>query len=363
MRTKTRLQREQDRQRAPFTILSCRETFIQRLLAERIVIITAGKFHLFAQILQFPILIFVYLLLTLETGSGKTTQLPQYCAEALEDGRLHGVSTANAGKQATLGVHEPSPAGATTASASSMTYCTQPRKFAARSIARRVSEEFDGTSRGPSVGYTVGGAGDSKRGSRIVFCTDAMLVRKAQRDPLLQDISVLIIDEAHERSLYTDIVLGIAKNLLAQRDNFYVVVASATIEPAAFLNFFFGNLSPLPQPLKVPGRVYEIKLLYRPPATKSTGKIFNLIASHIVPQTQQALNEFKEGHVLVFLPGQGDITKALKAFEKLNLKGVHALPLYGGLDEVDQDKVMNFDKNNTGMRMVVFCTNGTCLML
>lgn len=242
-----------------------------------------------------------------------------------------------------------------------MTYCTQPRKFAARSIAKRVGEEFDGTAQGPSVGYTVGGGAENKRGSRIVFCTDAMLVRQAQNDTQLRDISCLIIDEAHERCLYTDIVLGIAKNLLSQRSNFYVVVASATIEPAVFLNFFFGNLSPMPGPLRVPGRVYDIDLVYKP--ADATIRVCDLITAHVVPQTKQALRDYPAGHMLVFLQGQKEIEKALRAFNALNLKNVLALPLYSGLEDTDQDKVMNFDQKFPAQRMVVFCTNGTNVCL
>lgn len=243
-----------------------------------------------------------------------------------------------------------------------MTYCTQPRKFAARSIAKRVGEEFDGSALGPSVGYTVGGNSENKRGSRIMFCTDAMLVRKAQSDPLLQDISALIIDEAHERCLYTDIVLGIAKNLLAQRSDFYVVVASATIEPAVFLNFFLGNRTPTPTALKVPGRLFAIDLVHKPSAvslsTSTALRGFELITAHVVPQTKQALKDYPEGHILVFLQGQKEIEKALKAFNDLNIKNVLAFPLYSGLEEIDQDKVMNFDQKFPQQRMVVFCTNG-----
>lgn len=155
---KDQAQRDQERARAGLPILQSKEEFTRRLQEEKVLVVTAA------------------------TGSGKTTQLPQYCAEAFDGG---------------------------------LVVCTQPRLVAATSIARRVAEEYDGNSVGYSVGYVVGGGGKA-RGDKILFMTDAALVKESQKDAQLRHVRVLIIDEAHERNLNTDLVIGIAK-LLRQR--------------------------------------------------------------------------------------------------------------------------------------------------
>ncbi|CAF4795044.1 unnamed protein product, partial [Rotaria socialis] len=144
----------------------------------------------------------------------------------------------------------------------SLVVCTQPRVVAALSLANRVAEEYDGKSVGESVGYQVGNA-NRATGTRIMFMTDAALIRESQRDPSLKRIRVLIIDEAHERSLNTDIVIGMSKLLLQQRpDDFYVVIASATINPTRFLQFFDR---PQSKPLEVKGRVFPVTCIEKPP--------------------------------------------------------------------------------------------------
>ncbi|KAL0216131.1 hypothetical protein P9112_008315 [Eukaryota sp. TZLM1-RC] len=144
-----------------------------------------------------------------ETGSGKTTQLPQfsaeYCFKKFGKGNFKVV-------------------------------CTQPRAIAAFSLADFIAMEYDGTQPGNNVGYKVGQK--NVNGEEIILTTDGSLIRKAAKDLLLSDVKVLIIDEAHERSLDTDIVLGIAKLILQQRDDFRVIIASATIDPTPFLQFF-----------------------------------------------------------------------------------------------------------------------------
>ena len=229
-------QRMKDWMKAQLPILPYRSEFCQRLEDEHMLVVTA------------------------ETGSGKSTQLPQYAAEHF----------------------------------GSLVVCTQPRVVAALSLARRVAEEYDGTSVGESVGYQVGNA---KRvaGSSIMFMTDAALIRESQRDPSLKHISVLIIDEAHERSLNTDIVLGVAKRLLEQRlKDFYVVIASATIDPTRFLQFFDR---PTNIPLEVTGRVFPVTTANKslPPDCSDQ----KLIETHIVPSIVE-LYAHHEGHTLVF---------------------------------------------------------------
>jgi HrpA-like RNA helicase len=284
-------QRMKDWEKAQLPIFSCRSEFCQRLERERMLVVTA------------------------ETGSGKSTQLPQYAAEYF----------------------------------GSLVVCTQPRVVAALSLARRVAEEYDGTSVGESVGYKVGNA-NRVVGSSIMFMTDAALIRDSQRDPSLKHIRVLIIDEAHERSLNTDIVLGIAKLLLAQRPNdFYVVIASATIDPARFLDYFDRQKS---KPLEVKGRLFPVKEINKPPPSGCSDQ--KLIETHIIPSVVENY-PLHEGHILVFLPGQGEIERALKMFKSKLPDDCIALPLYGSQSPEEQEKVIKF--NEKGKRMVVFCTN------
>ena len=284
-------QRLKDWEKAQLPIFSCRSEFCQRLQAERVLVVTA------------------------ETGSGKSTQLPQYAAEHFGP----------------------------------LVVCTQPRVVAALSLARRVAEEYDGQSVGESVGYKVGHA-NCVVGSRIMYMTDAALIRDSQRDPSLKHIRVLIIDEAHERSLNTDIVLGIAKLLLAQRpDDFYVVIASATIDPARFLQFFDRSQH---SPLAVKGRVFPVRETNEPPPPDCSEQ--KLIETHIIPSIVKLYSQNK-GHTLVFLPGQGEIERTLRIFKSKLPDDCIALPLYGSQSPDEQEKVIKFNEKNK--RMVVFCTN------
>lgn len=280
-----------DWEKAQLPILACRAAFCNRLQDEHVLVVTA------------------------ETGSGKSTQLPQYAAQHF----------------------------------GALVVCIQPRVVAALSLARRVAEEYDGTAVGASVGYKVGHA-NSVAGSQIMFMTDAALIRESQRDPILKHVSVLIAEEAHERSLNTDIVLGIAKLILAQRSkDFYVVIASATIDPARFLHFFDR---PNSKSLEVKGRVFPVTSSNKPPPSNCSDQ--NLIEKHVVPSVLE-LYARHQGHTLIFLPGQGEIERALKMFKSRLPDDCIAYPLYGSQSPEDQEKVMKFDEKTK--RMVVFCTN------
>eukprot|EP00731_Ephydatia_muelleri_P014667 Em0008g387a len=244
--------RQQDRITAALPILSSQFEFISRLRREKVLVVTA------------------------ETGSGKTTQLPQYCAEAF----------------------------------GGVVVCTQPRVIAAISVAQRISQEFDGTSAGKNVGYTVGG-GNSVKGQCIMLMTDSSLVRMAQNDTNLMQVSVLIIDEAHERSLNTDIVLGIAKQVRNNRkEDFHVVIASATIDPKPFLDFFFSENS-ISKPLIVPGRTFPVVVEYVDDIDEDDDL---LTGGYLISKVIKTLNIHQEGHCLVFLPGSGEVDNALCQF-------------------------------------------------
>ncbi|CAF1228802.1 unnamed protein product [Adineta steineri] len=289
-------QRRIDRQKAKLPILASKDEFCQRLKEKRILIVSA------------------------ETGSGKSTQLPQYAAEYFNG----------------------------------LVVCTQPRVVAAISLARRVAIEYDGTSVGESVGYQVGYGGIGREhnrvpGTDIMFMTDSTLIQESQTDRQLSKIKVLIIDEAHERSLNTDIVIGIAKRLLELRStDFYVVIASATIDPAQFLTFFGKTNEHV---LNVPGRIYDVSVEYSPKPDES-------IEDFDVSTVFKFYKDRPQGHILVFLPGQREIEKAIDVFNRDIPDNCIALPLYGSLSPEEQDRVLQFDEGPNGeRRMVVFCTN------
>ncbi|CAF3368395.1 unnamed protein product [Rotaria sp. Silwood2] len=289
-------QRDIERGQAQLPILASKNEFCRRLKTERILVVTAA------------------------TGSGKSTQLPQYAAEYF----------------------------------GGLVICTQPRVMAAISLARRVADEYDGTSVGRSVGYRVGrSSGINNKshvpGTDIIFMTDSALIQESQQDPRLNKVKVLIIDEAHERALNTDIVIGIAKLLLSARTtDFYVVIASATIDPIKFLNFF-DQISA--QVLNVPGRIYDVSVEYIPKSDDLTD------VEHAISILLQSYDKH-QGHTLIFLPGQREIERALEIFSRNIPDNCVALPLYGSLSPEEQDKVLRFDDGPTEeRRMVVFCTN------
>ncbi|CAF5206949.1 unnamed protein product, partial [Rotaria magnacalcarata] len=244
-RLKSIEQRNIERGQTQLPILAAKDEFCRRLKAERLLVVRAA------------------------TGSGKSTQLPQYAAEYF----------------------------------GGLVVCTQPRVVAAVSLARRVANEYDGISVGKSVGYRVGRTSIGKNqsqvpGTDIIFMTDSALIHESQEDRQLSNIKVLIIDEAHERSLNTDIVIGLSKILLSVRKtDFYVVIASATIDPSKFLDYF--KRSP-DQVLDVPGRVYDISVDSLPKPDDLTE------GEHAVSALLQSYDKY-QGHSLVFLPGQREI--------------------------------------------------------
>ncbi|DBA00647.1 TPA: LOW QUALITY PROTEIN: hypothetical protein N0F65_003576 [Lagenidium giganteum] len=308
---RTREERDIQRRESNFPIFACRETFLQRLETEKVVVVTAA------------------------TGSGKTTQLPQYAAEHA-------------------------------AFAHGLVICTQPRAIAALSISQRIATEYDGDPKGPNVGYRIGG-GKQKNGQRIQLMTDAALVRMAQEDALLSSVSVLIIDEAHERSLNTDLVVAISKLVRRARpDDFHVVIASATIDPKPFLDYYFDQRSRSwsvfstrnAGALNVPGNLHPITIDEQPLDLEVYGSNTRELISQLISITRKTLLEHTKGHCLVFLPGSGEIDQAIKQF---NLRCATpewvAKPLYGSLPPEVQSEVLSFDDHNGKLRMVCFCTN------
>ena len=257
------------------------------------------------------------------TGSGKTTQLPKICIEA---GR---------GAFGLIG-H------------------TQPRRIAARAIAGRLAEEL-ATTVGGAVGYQVRFNDRTGPDCRVKLMTDGILLRELEQDRLLRRYDTLIIDEAHERSLNIDFLLGVLKRLLPQRPDLRVVITSATIDPQRFAEFFprrglRGVVGGAPI-IEVSGRGYPVEVRYRPLSGAEDDDELSLDEG-IVAAVQE-LDRVDRGDVLVFLPGEKQIRDAADSLSKARLHHTEVLPLYARLSTRDQEKI--FQKH--GARRIVLATN------
>jgi ATP-dependent helicase HrpA len=250
-----------------------------------------------------------------ETGSGKTTQLPKIL---LEMGR---------GRERIIG-H------------------TQPRRIAARSVAARIAEELK-VELGTLVGYKVRFTDKAGKSTRIKLMTDGILLAETQGDPDLKAYDTIILDEAHERSLNIDFLMGYLKRLLPRRPDLKVVITSATIDAERFSKHF--NQAPV---VEVSGRLYPVEIRYRPVGGDEEDTTRD--------EEEQALGDaveelFREGpgDVLVFLPGEREIRDAAAVLSRRNLKGAEVLPLFGRLSAAEQDRVFH----PKGARRVVLATN------
>ncbi|MFL1380680.1 ATP-dependent RNA helicase HrpA [Nocardiopsis protaetiae] len=271
-----------------------------------------------------------------ETGSGKTTQLPKIC---LELGR---------GVMGTIG-H------------------TQPRRLAARTVAERIAEEV-GTPLGATVGYKVRFTDTSGEDTLVKLMTDGILLAEIQHDRMLRAYDTLIIDEAHERSLNVDFLLGYLKQLLPKRPDLKVVITSATIDPERFSRHF--DDAPI---VEVSGRTYPVEVRYRPisedildpeeknprggaaPEASVEGGGGRRVGTDR-DQTQAILDAVDElsredpGDVLVFLSGEREIRDTAEALEKQKLRNTEILPLYARLSVAEQKRVWS---SHTGRRIVL----------
>jgi len=247
-----------------------------------------------------------------ETGSGKSTQLPKIC---LDLGR--GVA--------------------------GMIGHTQPRRLAARTVAERIAEEIGGEIGGP-VGYAVRFTDRIGEDTLVKVMTDGILLAEIQRDRMLSRYDTLIVDEAHERSLNVDFILGYLKQLLPRRPDLKVVVTSATIDTGRFSEHF--DEAPV---VEVSGRTYPVELRYRP-LTETDGD---------VDQTQAVCSAVSEltgegpGDILVFLSGEREIRDTADAIRALNLRGTEVVPLYARLSAAEQHRVFSGHRG----RRVVLATN------
>lgn len=268
--------------------VSQRKVEIQKLLSEHQVIVVAG-----------------------ETGSGKTTQLPKMCLE-LGFGNL------------------------------GMIGHTQPRRIAARSVAARIAEELE-TELGGLVGYKIRFNDQISDNTQIKLMTDGILLAEIQNDRFLNQYSCLIIDEAHERSLNNDFILGYLKQLLPRRRDLKLIITSATIDVERFSKHF--NNAPI---IEVSGRTYPVEVRYRP-----------VVEEDDQDQLQGILNAVDElqaegrGDILIFMNGEREIRDTAEALQKQNLKHTEILPLFARLSAQEQNKIFH----PSGLNRIVLATN------
>ncbi len=230
---------------------------------------------------------------------------------------------------------------------------TQPRRIAARSIAERVSEEL-GDELGGLVGYKVRFTDKVSKRTAIKTMTDGILLAEMQHDRKLSKYSVIIIDEAHERSLNIDFLLGYLKQLLRKRPDLKVIVTSATIDTERFAAHFAGH-DGVPAPIiEVSGRTYPVEIRYRPPEDEHTGEA--LSPSEAIVEAVYELENEAPGDVLVFCAGERDIREAADALSDAKFRDMEILPLFGRLSAAEQHRV--FERKRQGVRRrVIIATN------
>lgn len=251
-----------------------------------------------------------------ETGSGKTTQLPKLCLAA---GR--GVA--------------------------GMIGCTQPRRIAARAVARRVAEELK-TELGRGVGFQVRFNDQVGEDTHVKFMTDGILLAEIASDRWLSAYDTIIVDEAHERSLNIDFLLGYLKQLLRKRRDLKVIVTSATIDTERFAKHFDG--APV---ISVEGRTYPVEVRYRALEGEGEQEGERTVNDAIVGAIDEITRLDARGDVLVFLPGEREIRDAHQALERRKYRNTEVLPLYARLSNQDQDRVFNPGPH----RRIVLATN------
>src|SRR5690625_1966145 len=251
-----------------------------------------------------------------ETGSGKTTQIPKMCIES---------GLGSAGKIA----------------------CTQPRRVAALSVSRRIAEELK-TPWGEEVGCKIRFSDQTVPHTVIKMMTDGLLLAETQNDRDLLEYEAVIIDEAHERSLNIDFLLGYLQLLRKRRPDLKIIITSATIDPEAFSRAFGG--API---VEVSGRTFPVEVVYRPldDFLEEEGEITSIEAA--VAAVEEIVQMREPGDILVFMPGERDIREAREALEGRRLPNCEILPLFGRLSGGDQQRI--FQK--LPQRKIVIATN------
>ncbi|HEK1717903.1 TPA: ATP-dependent RNA helicase HrpA [Proteus mirabilis] len=246
-----------------------------------------------------------------ETGSGKTTQIPKIC---LELGR---------GVKGYIG-H------------------TQPRRLAARSVAERIAHELN-TTLGESVGYKVRFSDHVGDNTLVKLMTDGILLAELQQDKLLLQYDTIIIDEAHERSLNIDFILGYLKQLLPKRPDLKVIITSATIDPERFSKHF--NQAPI---IEVSGRTYPVEVRYRPIGGDALDSDKDMTEGII--DAIDELSRESAGDILIFMSGEREIRDTAEALNKLQLRHTEVLPLFARLSNSEQNRIF---QPHTGRRIIL----------
>lgn len=304
-----------DSSRSPFTGKPYSSRYYSLLKGRERLPIFAAKSRIQKLVSQYQTLLLVG-----ETGSGKTTQVPQYILELNPE---RGVA------------------------------CTQPRRVAATSVSERVAEEMD-VELGQEVGYSIRFDDNSSEKTRLKYLTDGMLLREAMSDPLLSRYSVIVLDEAHERTVSTDILIGTVKELLPKRPDLRIVVMSATLEEKRFQEYF--PQAPL---VHISGRMYGMEV-YNSKAPEA-----NYVEAAIRTATQIHLYE-GDGDILIFLTGEDEIETTVDRLQNGIRMAEHSsanchhgpvavLPLYSALPPSQQRKV--FQTVPEGTRKIVVATN------
>jgi ATP-dependent RNA helicase HrpA len=260
-----------------------------------------------------------------DTGSGKTTQLPKMCLEAGQ------------GQKKMIG-------------------CTQPRRIAAITVAQRVAEEL-GVVHGHLVGHKIRFQDKTTKNTKIKFMTDGILLAETRSDRYLQAYDTLIIDEAHERSLNIDFLLGYAKQLLLKRNNLKIIITSATIDTEKFAAHFSN--APV---IEVSGRTYPVEVRYRTADTPAEEKDSNTYIDLAVQEVINLRRQREIGDVLIFMPTERDILETVELLNQefnpqISLKkkpkgksNTIILPLFGRLHAADQSRVF---RHFTGQKIIV----------
>ncbi|HKT73262.1 MAG TPA: ATP-dependent RNA helicase HrpA [Steroidobacteraceae bacterium] len=250
------------------------------------------------------------------TGSGKSTQLPKLCLEAGRAG-------------------------------TGLIGHTQPRRIAARSLAARLAQEL-GTSVGDAVGYQVRFTDRTGPQSCIKLMTDGILLKELEGDRLLRRYDTLILDEAHERSLNIDLLLGVLQQILPKRPDLRLIVTSATIDPGRFAAFFGG--API---IEVSGRSYPVELRYRPLADEEGSSELSLPEGVVDAVRELDTDPSRPADTLVFLPGEKHIREVAEELERAELQHTEVLPLFARLSTRDQERI--FEGHSS--RRIILATN------
>ncbi len=272
--------------------VSARHADIQKLIQENQVVILCG-----------------------ETGSGKTTQLPKICLEL-----GYGVK--------------------------GMIGHTQPRRIAARAVCNRIAEEL-GCDVGQQVGYKVRFDEQCSDQTLVKLMTDGMLLTETQQDRFLNQYEVIIIDEAHERSLNIDFLIGYLRHIQQRRPDLKIIITSATIDPERFSKHF--NNAPI---IEVSGRTYPVDIQYRPLMSMEDEEEDRDAVSAVV-DTVLEIDRRDRGDILIFLSGEREIREVADALNKANLRLTEVLPLFGRLSNAEQNRIFKPGSK----RHIVLATN------